>query len=50
VRSHGRIGYKTPNEYDEHSREIGCEKGVINMVVVVKKLDSLNYSPKIMRR
>jgi len=27
----------TPNEYDEHSRGIGCEKGAINRVVVAKK-------------
>jgi len=26
-----------PNEYDEYSRGIGCEKGVMNRVVVVKK-------------
>ena len=42
----GTLGYKKPNEYDEYSRGIGCEKGAINRVVVVKKLDFLNYPPK----
>ncbi|HUM43625.1 MAG TPA: hypothetical protein PKI14_11830, partial [Fervidobacterium sp.] len=37
IRPHGSLGYKTPNEYDEYSREIGCEKGAINRVVIVKK-------------
>jgi len=37
IRQHGSLGYKTPNEYDEYSRGIGCEKGEINRVVVVKK-------------
>jgi len=37
IRPHGALGYKTPNEYDEYSRGIGCEKGTINRVVVVKK-------------
>ncbi len=37
IRPHGSLGYKTPNEYEEYSRGIGCEKGTINRVVVVKK-------------
>jgi len=37
IRSHGSLGYETPNEYDEYSRGIGCEKGAINRIVVVKK-------------
>jgi len=36
----GLLGYKTPNEYDEYSREIGCEKGAIGGVVIVRKWDS----------
>jgi len=36
IRPHGSLGYKTPNEYDEYSRGIGCEKGAIDRVVVVK--------------
>ena len=37
IKPHGSLGCKTPNEYDEYSRGIGCEKGAINRVVVVKK-------------
>jgi len=36
----------TPSEYDELLNEQESRKGAINRVVVVKKWDSLNYSPK----